>query len=57
MDWSDVMDFEDLLTDVLENGWSEDYRQRLRQLSPLSGLTEKDSDQMYQDVLEDKTAI
>lgn len=57
MNWSSIMDFEELLVDVTENGWSEIYRLKLRQLSPESGLTEEDSDRMYQDVLEDKTAI
>ena len=57
MNWSNIMDYEELLMDVTENGWSETYRQKLRLLSPESGLTEKDADQMYQDVLEDKTNV
>jgi hypothetical protein len=57
MNWSTVMEFEELLVDVTENGWTEVYREKLRRLSPESALTESDSDQMYQDILEDKTAV
>lgn len=56
MEWSLLMDLDDLQMDVYQNGWSEDYRNRLRQLCPDCGLTKDDPDSDYQKILDSRLA-
>jgi hypothetical protein len=50
-----VTDLEELRTDVLENGWDDTYRKKLRQLLSSSGVKESDPDSEYDRILEEYT--
>lgn len=54
MNWSDVMDIEDLKEDVYMNGWTDEYKAKLRVMCPDDGLEPDSPNEKYQKVLDSK---
>jgi hypothetical protein len=57
MNWSDVMDIEDLREDVYMNGWCSEYKDRLSEICPDYDLKITDPDERYQSVLDEVTQM
>lgn len=52
MNWSDVMDVEDLKEDVYANGWTDEYKAKLRAMCPDAPLKPDSPDETYQKILD-----